>query len=47
MFTFVETDLNRYRFIEISRRQDHEHSPSRTFIKLFTFTYKRQGKADD
>ena len=34
-----------FRFIEIARRQSHEHSPLRTFIKLFTLPYKMQGKA--
>ena len=29
------------------RRQSHENSPSKTFIRLFTLPCKRQGKAGD
>ena len=36
-----------FTFIEITRRQNHERTPSRTFIRLFTLPYKRQGKAGD
>ena len=36
-----------FTFIEISRRRIHERSPSRTFIRLFTLPYKKQGKTDD
>ena len=36
-----------FTFIEISRRQSHEHSPSRTFIKLFMLPYKKQGRAGE
>ena len=27
--------------IEFSRRREHEHSTSRTFVRLFTFDHKR------
>ena len=31
-----------FKFKEISRRRSHEHTPSRTIIRLFTLPYKRQ-----
>ena len=31
--------------MKISRRRSHEHSPSRTFIRLFMLPYIRQSKA--
>ena len=34
-----------FMFIEISKKQSHEHSPPITFIRLFTLPYKRLGKA--
>ena len=36
-----------FTFIVILRRRTHEHSPSRTFIRLFTLPYRKQGKAGD
>ena len=36
-----------FTLIEISRRRSHEHSPSGTFIRLFTLPYKMQSKAGE
>ena len=33
-----------FTFIKISRRQNHENSASRAFIRPFTLPYKRQAK---
>ena len=32
--------------IEFSKKHDYEHSISRTFVRLFRRTIKRQNKAD-
>ena len=34
-------------FIGISRRRSHEHSLSRTFVRLFTVIFKKQVKAGE
>ena len=36
-----------FKFTQISRRLSHEHSLSRTFIRLFTLPYKMHEKADN
>ena len=46
-YTNNNNETTMFIFIEISRRWGHEHSPSRTFIKLFTLLYKIQGKASN